>query len=632
MAPVREWKITLTLEGPILTQATAAGRAGVDAVMARTADGTRWCLPGTLVKGRLREAWQELHNAAPNVFDPPLRLLLGEESGNEDRAGSVDAARAGLHFADFVCTSHSAATPACAGDPNDTAQDHAGGAASQASQADTLFRVRMDPDRGAVDRGAYLVMEAPFGVGEEVVFEGAVRTALPDPVPETLKHYLEKGLAWIPSFGAERTVGFGRLLGVTVDGGNPAPTAGQVASPGSWLLVEPLAPFCIARPKLASNLFEADEVIPGGVLKGCLAATWGQSLGKSGPVGPGFDSARPELSEYFWAVRFTHAFPLGPDGKRPVAQPQSLVKLFDGSFRDVALGPGPNEPEFRQGAPAFAVDWKGGDFCAVRKSYGWPELLRDLRVRTAMDPVRRKGREQALFACETVVPGATRWASQVDLGRVPQGARGAVEQQLWDLLGEGLLGLGKTKAAARVERKEQVAPSVVSASPPTGAAWVVTLQTPGLLCDAASLNEESGEAELRSAYESAWADLSRLADGTASCLELVDYFARQSLAGGYYLHLRFSGGAPSYVPWLLTDAGSVFVLRAATGRETEAQERIGAWLAHGLPLPGWAVVRIGRDEKERWQGCPYLPENGYGEIAVNLALPAGLSPAQGGAA
>ena len=64
---------------------------------------------------------------------------------------------------------------------------------------------------------------------------------------------------------------------------------------------------------------------------------------------------------------------------------------------------------------------------------------------------------------------------------------------------------------------------------------------------------------------------------------LVRFFARQRLAGGY-LVLRHQPGKP-YNPFLVTEAGSVFVLRPRPGKGDDANKRLDDWLEHGLPLP-----------------------------------------------
>jgi hypothetical protein len=118
---------------------------------------------------------------------------------------------------------------------------------------------------------------------------------------------------------------------------------------------------------------------------------------------------------------------------------------------------------------------------------------------------------------------------------------------------------------------------------------------------------------MRREYEDAWRSLSR------GALELVSYFHRVSLAGGDYLKNRFQHKQSEYRPYLLTDAGSTFVLRASGA---EASTLIDCWARFGLPLQKEVAVFYGlpvNDPTNWWQRCPYLPENGYGEILVNAA-------------
>jgi hypothetical protein len=335
--------------------------------------------------------------------------------------------------------------------------------------------------------------------------------------------------------------------------------------------------------------------------------------GKNPEIAEGFDTARAELSKYFWAIRFTHAFPVTEDGKRPVVPPQSLVKGGDGRFHDVADG---RRPGLVAGsAPAFAIDWKEKDFGTVWGHFGWRSLKKDLRVRTAMDSDRRKGKDEALFAMETIIPGDTLWAAQVDLSRVPKEDRAKVEAQLWEIFYKGLLGLGKTKAAARPTRSGSVASRLESDASPRNNQWIVTLQTPALLCGTEYLSEASGAADLENAYRAIWEDIS------GGAIIMKEYFARQSLAGGYYLYKRFARtGTAGYRPYLLTEAGSVFVLEAKDDSLASTRKQIANWLETGLPLPSWVSQFADEDESQRWRFCPYIPENGYGEIAVNLPV------------
>lgn len=53
--------VTLKLIAPVVSRATEIGTYGVDVPMARSAD-NHYCLPRTLIKGRLRQSWNELRS------------------------------------------------------------------------------------------------------------------------------------------------------------------------------------------------------------------------------------------------------------------------------------------------------------------------------------------------------------------------------------------------------------------------------------------------------------------------------------------------------------------------------------------------------------------------------------------
>jgi len=111
-------------------------------------------------------------------------------------------------------------------------------------------------------------------------------------------------------------------------------------------------------------------------------------------------------------------------------------------------------------------------------------------------------------------------------------------------------------------------------------------------------------------YEQAWHEIS------AGKLRLLRYFARQRLSGGKHRQKIMQNSSNSYRPWLLTEAGSVFVLQ---GKEDIA-DMIKLWLSQGLPIADSAIqwYRLGDVPAQYWQYTPFVPENGYGEIAVNL--------------
>jgi hypothetical protein len=590
--PDFDLKIDLILQGPVLSHSTAVGASGVSSPFARNSK-DEYYLPGTLIKGRLRQAWNELHSAVGASFQPALTDLLGESSDHpQARPTAVDPLRGSLYFDDFT----------------NQAKD----------REDTRYRIGIDGERGAVKKGFYQVLDAPYKVGESVKFSGAIRFSASDTASaNNIKREIEIGLRWITSLGAERSVGFGRLLEVKVSAPQQTAIAAKQSATGATTLslkLSPNAPFCLSRRRIDPNLFESDTIIAGAAIKGSLAGSWRALLGQSpnGVITPTLDPSRLELCRNFEKIRFTHAFPAG-QAARPVTAPLSLVKANKIQLYDVALAANPMLVGNPLAAPEFSVDWKSDN--DVQQRFGWAELDRELRVRTAIDADRRKAKDEQLFAYEKIVPKDVNWYCQIDLGAVPDGERRAVEGQLLDLLANGLRAMGKTKARVTVEVNATAIPaSHPSKTAPRDGVWIVTLQTPALVCDQTAVISSG----LLAAYREVFSQLS------GNSLTLQHFFAQQSLAGGNYLWKRFQPGR-DYSPWLLTNAGSVFVLKAASGKESEAQKCIDQWLAHGLPLPDWAAARYGN----HWTTCPFLPEGGYGEIAVNLDIHWANYPKQG---
>lgn len=586
-----EVPIRLTIQGPFITQSTAPQGFGVDAAPARERGGERrLTLPGTHLLGKLRQAWEELAGVLEAEDHPfPLGRVddwLGARSQEDDWAPSGKR----LTFDDFVLEG-----------PEPPSR--------------LRYRIRIDRARLAVQEGAYQVIESPFLPGAEPVFVGTARFPVPDqPQADLVLRWLGLGLRWIGQLGAGRGIGFGRLLKVellTPKVRSLGPVAGVTASVpparSLALVVRPLAPFCLARRRCSPNLFESGQVIPGAAIKGLIVGRL-KRVAKTNPP------AYPLLRRHFDQIRVSHAFP-SANGTRPVVPPLSLVTggQTDGFF-DAALAGGP----FLLGgkAPAFAVDWKDQARAAVEAAFGWPQLERELRVRTSIDPAALRARDEELFAYEMICPGDHRWLARLVLPDLDQSDLTALCHEFSALLQEPLAGLGKTKVRAGTE--------IVSAPPagpplvPIGNHWVLTLQTPALLCDPERLSGSGSESRnLHRAYADAWNDL---AGPTGQRLHLVDFFARQSLAGGNYLYRRFQAPSP-YRPYLLTDPGSVFVFRS-DGASAGLAGLFADWVRDGLPLPSWAVKRFTRHgvSGDRWDNCPFIRENGYGEIVVNLPV------------
>ena len=105
-------------------------------------------------------------------------------------------------------------------------------------------------------------------------------------------------------------------------------------------------------------------------------------------------------------------------------------------------------------------------------------------------------------------------------------------------------------------------------------------------------------------------------------LAVTRIFAQQLLSGGEWLHAKFrQSKGLLYSPYLLTRAGSVFVLEASPEKAPDAATCVGKWRSRGLPLDPSAQSFYSLDpDRPLWEQCPFLSENGYGEVAVNQKL------------
>lgn len=601
-------QVRLEVTGPVLSHSTAIGPLGIDAPMARRASDDVYYLPYSLVRGKLRQAWEELEEVSEGRFTDTILdgLGAGSDSIDKDVGGDFDPRRGRLHFTDFILE-----------------KDRKG---ESWGSSNVKHRVRINDDIGSAMERALQVLEMPVAPGERAVFTGTISFLTKEErTAQRMAQDVSTGLRWITGLGAERTVGFGRLEEVQVDMKmRPILLAPEHYFSGSanklCLVIRPRDPLCVSTHPVTLNVFESDTVFSGALLRASLATILREALDL--PADQIIDENLPapwtELGRHFNELRFSHGFPVKKGAyRRPVVPPLSLVKPKRGGSRswyDVALCDSPGLLGRPLRAPEFAVDWK--DSNDVWREFGWGEPDRELRVRTAIDRYRRKAKEGDLFAYEMVLPDRHEWLAYIELIEIRDEAiRIKVEAQLRALLTIGLRSLGKTKARAEVEFIAGLPAQFPSNSQPLGSQWwVVTLQTPALLCDPEDLNETSGDQELFDAYQKVWGELSD------STLRLVRFFATQSLAGRYLVR-RFMPSQP-YNPFLLTSRGSVFVLEAA-GDPMAAQSHIEGWLRRGVALPTWAVRRFG----DTWRTCPFLPDDGYGEVAVNLPCHVQAQPA-----
>lgn len=593
--PYQLAKLEIMVQTPFLTQNSSAGRWGLDAVMARDAHG-RLMIAGTLLDGRLRHlALQECTHFAP------LLEWLGQPAKDD-----LVPQRARLYFSDLRQLDSPVPEIAQPKSP---------------SNLPSLTRIQIDPDTGAVKHGALQVIEQAALPGAELHFIGQVRIQLSHAEADTACKLLRAALPLLDSLGALQGIGFGRILKVCLAAPQPPthqlPTLPKLEdgapSPQAWQLELGFdESFCFAGRSIeSSNLFSSYQHVPGAAIKGALANNWLALHGKSGRVGdyPGFDPLRPALENAFDDLHITDAVWSPPSLGTPLHPLPLSVAQFGKDLYDLAAYACPVLVNGE--APSFQLDWKDDwrtamGVAALRdyrqaSDHGDDWLATEVRVRTAIDPALRRAEDGKLFAYELCAPEAThRFITTLRFGPGTED-REAATQQLLSLLVTlrgTLAGLGKTKAEALIHAIEPCPPVAIAPAPQ----YTLWLLSPALLLAGKAY---ASSRALRLAYDAVFKQIS------GSCLQLSHYYALHEPAGGEYLSRRF--GRKDHAPWLLTGAGSVFVLAPAPGKEADAASLLEAWQTWGLPLPGWLKAAGAMDFKH----CPFRPQEGFGQVRIN---------------
>lgn len=600
---MQAWLIEVELEiiGRFLVAGSSPGAPGVDTPVSITPS-RHLLLPFSAVKGKLREALAE---------SPKGRDWCTEWLGPRETSPS-QIERGRLRFTDFV---------------------------GQTQLADPIpieTRVAINSRRASAQKGMLHAYESPLESGRTDTLKGRIRfVAENEDAAKDVRRHIVAGLRLVTQFGSNRTVGFGRLKAVRSQLHRHSPTATKgVVGTRMLLTLTPTTPFCVSCHRVSENVFESDDRLSGSVIKGAIASMLRELCGLrgGGPATPE-ELMKGSASKEQWItlagaldqICITTAFPVPLDKPvLPTVPPLSLVKsdnLVERqglSLRDVASSSGASL--LNGSAPEFAVDWKNAS--DVKEYFGIVHPQRELRVRTAISTEHRRAADNDLFAYEMVRPDGFRWVCHVDFSGVAGDQLEKVRQAFEQLVQNGIWGIGKTKCNANVLMSEdgslQPRQELRSSFVAIGNRWIVTLQSDALLHEpsAAHFGELSENHDrlkaLKDAYHAYWASVSDAG------FELQHYFARQKLAGGEYLGRRFRRSGRPYRPYVLTCAGSVFVLTAQAPRK--ACEELIAWSRTGLPVPEFVGSNPSFTE------CPYRPQEGWGQVVVNIPIHQILEP------
>ncbi len=404
---IAAFDLEIDIEGPVLTTGLETPAYGVDSGFAR--DGENYILPRTLVKGVVRHMLTAFSKTAPDKLDSAkIETWLGRGSGNiyaEDAADRFAPDRGSVRFGDFKL--------------------------KQSGKAVHITRIAVDAGTGSVERGMLQVLESPAGYGVCATFAGTVTLAAGD-VDEIAGWFL-KALRLAPAIGSAKGAGFGHILDVRRTAAAAATISCPVANEPAALAGERVGyalafdePLLVASQIISGNLFESAEDIPGGAVKGALAALI-CAVGRMDALGEALDriiirQARPV------AVKSLTDPPI-----RPITIPlsiYSLERLEEGELAPPELfdAADPTNDPAEEAAvyPAivtFARGWKKSSKALgiARTLFGrTARLAHDVRTRTAITTDGLASTSQ-LFSRIAIAPGDGD-NRQVWIGEIERGA------------------------------------------------------------------------------------------------------------------------------------------------------------------------------------------------------------------
>lgn len=619
MALIRTLQVVVALRSPFLFNAEGGGLFGYDAVALRDASGAP-IIPAEQIRGVLRAA---------------LRVLAGTEGAAGPATGKgLRPARAGrapeiLSSIDvdamFGRESASSETGGEQNAPDRGALTTTDCRAEPTGETGVVTRIALDAATDAVEAGSLQTIELVAPLGSVVRFTGQIRLQAGDlACADRWTKALRLALGLVPAIGALKTVGFGEVVaeetGITDAGQDqplaiPQPEAARPARVGVRLSFD--RPILVDTERLTDNLIRGRSVVPGAALKGALASRL-RLLGVDLDKGAWADAlARLHLS---------HAFPEN-DAKSladlPVPLSVCSVRTAHGyRFADHLLVPRRSARLIGGSTPAFPVDWKSAAFAAFAAAGHMPapaEIGDETRMHVSIDEDDLAAEDGKLFGTVrrtnlTRTGERRHWRGLVDVSGCPV----REGQALLALLEGELEPLGRTNAVVSIEmtatepssgdRFESLRETAVRAPVPVSAdapdLFALTLLTPAMLVDAGVV---ANRPDPRVGFDD-YAAYFRAKLGA----ELVNAFSSVRLAGGYLATRRRMFGK-TYYPFVLTEAGSTFLLRSP------APDNLRDALTYGLP----PANQTGGAPPD-WRNCPFVRESGYGECTLNLVDHAAL--------
>ncbi len=637
MSERRLYDVKLTLRSPFMFEGTVNTRTGVDSAFLRDHAG-RPIIPSSQVRGVLRAALGELARATGGkvIKVDEIDLLFGVKSSSSEDAipeAELDAPSRGcIIFADLT------------------------GKVPDGSHQTT--RIEIEDSAGIVKRGSLQVIELAAPVGSQCTFAGTFVVRYGKGLNATrIEDALTKALALIPSIGAYKSAGFGEVLqgasSLTEKASERfalAPAASAPASPTvHWFEMVLDRPLIVDAHRLVDNIFESSTIIPGAAIKGAMA----RRLELAGLIDERQDNA---LSAALEQLVISHAFPVDPATVDPATGaicdlpvPMSVVVVEDINDKSLHLADSIKEQhgkgavfltesvkhpandstkELIQSGAEF--HYKPTEFAHGAKDRIVNRVRQDLRL-TALSPVKLSrthvkidaerltavdGQLFAMVAISNKIPvkqldGNTkqqdlRWRFRVNTGNCTDANEAG---KLLSLFIQPVDGIGRSGSTATVSPMDEPPDSGDIKTQLASNFVDVVLRTPALLTGPRyDANQQKTIFDAHAEYFAA------KLSGTI----LKNIFASREMAGGYIATRRRVFGRSTYYPFILTAPGSVFRLDVSAPGAREALENA---LRFGLPAADMSGKTL-TIKPLTWRDCAYVPENGYGEIAIHdLNLP-----------
>ena len=562
-----EFSVSLRIRTPFIFPATTGAFHSVDTAMLRNQNGALM-LPGSQLRGVLRQILEEISLGGSDHLAPDVvAKWFGTRNGVDQRVTREEhwpMERSLVEFKDLVEQTEGEA--------------RLSGASSTAQQT----RVSIDPETGAAIHGALQVIEQPDLPGKVFEFKGLVHVFAGLEECKLFVKWLKIALALVPSIGAYKSIGFGRVAGF--DLGTPrqvTSTTFQSTDTGCGLdyWLEFNDPFLVNAQGWGGNVLSGATTIPGSVVKAVLA--------KSLP--PDFPTDR--ISE----LVIQEARPVrNKDERRPQIAPLSIYSLNGYDIGDARRRTKP--ADWVGDTIAFCHDWKemGHEVGSLAASYpNHNEFPRETRTRTAVGD-NNVAETSQLFSYSAIVPNGMIWRGKIWFGN---------DHNFSDFAGklpEQLFGIGKTNASAKITFSPCEKPE-----PPKEIDEIhIVLETPAWIPLASPNKEQSRSDALRSSYHSFFVDSLGFDKAT---FDEFDFYAAQARTGGF-LSGRFRHDPDRYAPRHLTLAGSTFSFYGLQA----LPEKLMAAMTHGLPISNCLGSRA-----KSWKTNPFLPQNGFGEIHIS---------------